>query len=54
LNQINFPFALLEVNHPAWLEKLVAGTLHSKDTRDILPLELGDILHNRRLQTVAG
>ena len=48
------PFALLKVYHPTRFKKLMMSTLNSKYATDVLIFELGDILHNRGLQTVAG
>ena len=47
-------FALLKVYHPTRFKKLMMSTLNSKYATDVLIFELGDILHNRGLQTVAG
>jgi hypothetical protein len=48
------PFALLKVYHPTRFKKLMTSTLNSKYATDVLIFELGDVLHNRGLQTVAG
>lgn len=48
------PFALLKVYHPTRFKKLMTSTLNSKYATDVLIFELGDVLHDRSLQAVAG
>jgi hypothetical protein len=54
IQTINVPFTFLKVNHSFGLEKLVSRTLNGKHATDVLVVELGNVLINGGLQTIAS